>query len=521
MPYRTSDHRISLCRGDGSHLARWSVAIALWALLSALWIGLAVHAVPVVNGDAAYFVPTAYFIRTEGLWLSPIARPLDPMSSALEPARYVYHGWLYPYAVAKLAPAATWEGIFIGRAAVSSLAFGTIALGAAATFRSVAAVLLACVVAAGVLSFASGRPETIAAPLLLLLAYRTISRSSSIIPDALILGVLFVAQPTVCLSASIGYTLYRSVIEPTPRTLISIAAVAALAIATALALFEFAYPLSLADWFRGVLNQADRLSDRREWDTFAGYYLTSSRYPLLGVPIAGATAMLLFTAWRQAGDMPRAPRMAAAGVFLFVTLFGALKVPATIYNVVPWTLVFAWCLLDEVQRCGLGSRWLQRLIAVAMAILVLSSATMLARSAAQDLVSVGDDRASLRASRRVAQAVAATCGSLQVNFPVLPLLDREALSPRISYQPLPPNGGSLVPSVDAVIFAQYGSGSSAEPSFSGMTLAYSSYRTPPSIAGIRLFNTPTSHNIAVLLRSNSDCLKEFRRAFPDVRGRSR
>lgn len=489
--------------------------MALWGLFAALWIWLAVHSVPLVHGDPAYFVPPAYFIRTEGLWLSPIARPLDPMSSAMEPARYVYHGWLYPYAIAKLAPAATWEGIFIGRAVVSSLAFGAMAFGAGLTFRTAGAVLLACIVAAGVLTFASGRPETIAAPLLLLLASRTVSRRASIIPDALILGILFVAHPMICLTASVGYSLYRLVTEPTLRTSISIAAVAAMAILTALALFELAYPLSLADWFQGVVNQADRLADRREWDSFAQYYLTNSRYPLLGIPIACAGAMLLSEAYRRTRAMPQALGLAAAAIFLIITLFGALKVPATIYNVVPWMLVFTWWTLAEAECRGLGSGW-RRLAEGAVAILVLSSAAMLARSAAQDLASVRDERASLQASRRIARTVVAACDRLQVNFPVLPLLDEAARSPRISYEPLPPNGGTVAPSIDAVILAQYGSGSSIEPSFPGMTLAYSSYRSPPAIAGIRLFNTPTSHNIAVLLRSNSRCLSEFRRAFSGV-----
>lgn len=491
---------------------RLLVATLIWALFTAATLYFAAQSVPAINGDAVYFIPTAYSIRASGTWLSPAAGFLDPSYDGTQPARYVYHGWLYPFVVAKLAPWPSWQGIFLARGIVASLALAGALACAAPALRTTRALAAFATVAIAVLSYLSGRPETLALPLVMALAWRTLFRQPSIVIDGTILALLFACQPTICMVAAVGYSAYRFQREPSQSVVASILATGAVAIVLALLSFALIYPFSLADWIAGISHQARLLAARSEWHGFRTYYVTDRSFPLLGVPIIGGAAILLMASFRAGAAVPlRALRVGLAALFLAILLFNPLKVPPTIYTVMPWVLIFAWYVLSRREPGPATSVWGGRTAAVLLAILLLTSTLSMVRSTIQNSVSSLDRHALPEAGRQIVQRVLQSCRYVRVNFPVLPLLGSAASSPRLRYadQPLGPGAPPFPDTPDAVIRSQSRADATDLPQIPAMAVVYSSYAPSFEIPGLPTFNTPTAHNFAVLLRTGSSCMANF------------
>jgi hypothetical protein len=506
--------------GRGMARVRWrgpAVALVvpalngLWTILFARW------ALPIPGGDAQFFLPPAFFMANGLSWLSPMAAQLDPSLPQGALARYIYHGWFYPFLLGAMATHGSWHAVLVAHSVLLAVAAVLLCLlsihRAESTFEAVGAALVIC----GLMAAYGGRPEELATLLLVAIA-ATLRGTGGPRPaiSAIAFALLFLTQPTICFSAAIGYAAVLVAMHPPAAAARDLALVGATSLGLALLAFLVVFPYPLNDWFSGVLNQVELLSQRHEIATFIDYYIAYPSFPLF---VAFPIAALVFLQDQLWSLRQRAWRLLATGallaLFLAPIITNFVHAPATIYMVMPWcaVLVFFWLNRDRADD---GRRpALVAVMTVALAVLALGAAVGLARPKIQQLAALGDPRAAYAFNSRILRVVVNACRTTVIDPKAIYLLrTSDILGGGLAYAKdnQAPAVAEIGAGQDAYVSVQYGTGGSTPPNLAGFRTVYDGYAAPIRLFGLTVGRSSVGYNLAVAVRIGTPCMERVERS---------
>jgi len=484
--------------GSLAPAATSSVPLGLLVLvfvLLAARVFLAGFGLPILLGDALFFIPTAM----QELLYGELSNPhLSPIQSGGGP--YVWHGWLYPMALSTLAYVSQ-----AGTTAAIQVIDALLVLAAGVLFvlklgRAEGAGWLKCAVAVcacGFLASATGRPEVMAQLLLViwLVAWEPPEPGRLDVTTAVILGLIAVAQPTVAMLAAAFYATWLAHARDLRGFAAGIAAVGVVSLALAGTLTVIFFPWSLSDLLHGLIEQARSLSLRHDGD-FIGTYFKNVGMPLLivwpALALLGLAAVLA-----RGGKASTVLFYPLAAMSAWLVWRSGMRISYTAYNLVVFLPLLAFGLMrlasgakpaapvGAVLRLALPALAVLMLVAQARALAVTALSWQRGVPAAELVQSLKDD---LRQGRRVA----VTLNLAMADYP---------LSRSRALVVMPLADAKFAADADVMYLHQAFTGRQQPAELPGWTLQDNRFMPSVRLLGVPLANTPVSFEYARYVRS--------------------
>lgn len=366
-------------KGSFRNSGWWLGAIAV--LLAALFIAFGTTGYGPLHVDSNYLtLPAVAWASGQGF-----VNPIWPTAEALDPlgiGRFLYHGPAFQILLRTLLHPATGAQALLVIQWINALSIILFAWflsrvdraypGAARTEVRIAKTVILLSFAA-ILMAATGRPETLAIPLVLvgahvLLSFRTQSSPhiSQTVPVGAILGLLAVTHPLNAVEGGLVLTIWYG-LRKTPMTaLIHSAATGAVAMIVALVFMAIVFPFPVSDWIAGMRAHtaiAVAFVDLR----VVRFFVLDTGHPAYGLTLLAAIVGCLVWWWRHRKSVSSPWIVSIAGFLLLaivarVSLFVAFRA----YDSYPMFSLLGAGLMVASSRVRL--RWVRMVIVAVLAL---------------------------------------------------------------------------------------------------------------------------------------------------------
>lgn len=361
MLRRVDNDRQCLFRNDadrhfGNFFGRSIVACAIGAglIIYQFWRSAAV--LPIPDGDSIYFYPVALSLaHGRGLvnpWILPIAIPGSGPGGPL-----IWHGWLTTLLLGRGAEliGSDIRAVLYVESLIIVLGLIIFCSEILPLFRSKWTLALASsLIVYGDLSASQGRPELVAAVLLLVWRAAELRVTSEVGRTAvaiLLLGLLAVTDPTAALLSSVFYLTCLLAARDKWAALRRWIAINVGAALLMMFMTNILYPFSFTTWLHGLALNVQFITRRTDSNGVLYYYFTTPSHFMIGIALIYIAIIIGKAQLRRPINIPMLCSLLCSAALVW---YMAFRIPATNYNIFVFLPVIIMSVLTPSRTGGAG-----------------------------------------------------------------------------------------------------------------------------------------------------------------------
>lgn len=472
----------------------WSTAISLCALF--ILAGFSSFDPPGIDSNG--FAPAAISYKHGDGLVNPIYQRAFDVDAG---ARFVYHGPLYPLALAWLMPRADASSAILVTRLYNAIGFLLASLFLYfVAFREESSfwtwlVAWTALFALATVMWTDLRPESLSSMFIssgILILYLVKSLPLRCILVGLCLGLIAITQPTIFLIANSLLLIYWAWLCDLRRILTNYSIVVITAVGVCVIFFALFYPFSFTEWLTGMWIHALMVNGHIDLSLIIPKLILTPITPGAGLVLAYGLLAGGIYVFNHKADIANIPMFAVGAVSLmFLLCFFALSTASHSYVLSGvWPLVIAGIVYFTTE----GRRWsvIVSLLLVGVLSLGILRQAVEFRLYAKNGMSLADARnrfAAFASNHRGVYATSDAMWALSENYG------------QMIHAVVGPNDDTLHKRPDFFVMQQYHRATLTPPDIAGWELVENNFiSTAPSVLRVRIGNTPPGYQYAIYKR---------------------